>query len=54
MLVRHARFADFFNSIILLLVTVPFILSRERNIKVSAGLALLGLGACLPLLRRRR
>ncbi len=41
MLARHTRFADFFNNIILLLVTVPFILSRERNIKVSAGLALL-------------
>ncbi|MCK4623745.1 MAG: LptF/LptG family permease [Phycisphaerae bacterium] len=41
MLVRYTRFADFFNNIILLLITVPFILSRERNIKVSAGLALL-------------
>ncbi len=43
-LVRHTRFADFFNNIILLLVAVPFILSRERNIKVSAGLALLMVG----------
>ncbi|MCK4623957.1 MAG: LptF/LptG family permease [Phycisphaerae bacterium] len=41
MLARYTRFADFFNNIILLLVTIPFILSRERNIKVSAGLALL-------------
>jgi lipopolysaccharide export LptBFGC system permease protein LptF len=40
-LARYTRFADFFNNIILLLVTIPFILSRERNIKVSAGLALL-------------
>lgn len=40
-LVRYTRFADFFNNIMLLLVTIPFILSRERNIKASAGLALL-------------
>jgi len=44
MLVRHTRFADFFNNIIMLLVAVPFILSRERNTKVSAGLALLMAG----------
>ena len=44
MLVRHARFADFFNNIIMLLVAVPFILSRERNTKASAGLALLMVG----------
>ncbi|MHC4718650.1 MAG: LptF/LptG family permease, partial [Planctomycetota bacterium] len=37
---RHARFADFFNNIIMLLVAVPFILSRERNIKASALMAL--------------
>ncbi|OPX25107.1 MAG: hypothetical protein B1H04_00660 [Planctomycetales bacterium 4484_123] len=40
-LVRHTRFADFFNNIIMLLVAVPFILSRERNIKASAMLTLL-------------
>ena len=44
MLVRHSRFADFFNNIIMLLVAMPFILSRERNTKVSAGLALLMAG----------
>jgi len=44
MFVRHARFADFLNNIILLLVGLPFILSRERNIKSSAGLALLSVG----------
>jgi len=44
MLVRHARFADFLNNIILLLVGLPFILSRERNIKSSAGLAVLSVG----------
>ena len=37
----HSRFADFFNNLIMLLVAVPFILSRERDIKVSAGLAML-------------
>ncbi|MDY7009489.1 MAG: LptF/LptG family permease [Planctomycetota bacterium] len=40
-LAKYTRLADFFNNIMLLLVTVPFILSRERNIKASAGLALL-------------
>lgn len=41
MLVRHCRFADFFNNLLLLLVAVPFILSRERKIKASAGLTVL-------------
>ncbi len=40
-LARYTRFADFLNNIMLLLVTIPFILSRERNIKASAGSALL-------------
>jgi lipopolysaccharide export LptBFGC system permease protein LptF len=44
MLVRHCRFADFFNNLIMLLVAVPFILSRERNIKASAGLTVLMVG----------
>ena len=53
-LVRHTRFADFFNNIILLLVGVPFILSRERNIKSSAGLTVLvvlGVYVCIYLSR---
>ncbi len=43
-LVRHTRFADLFNNIIMLLVATPFILSRERNIKASAGLTVLMAG----------
>ncbi|KKL96162.1 hypothetical protein LCGC14_1847250, partial [marine sediment metagenome] len=39
-LTQQSRIADFFNNIILLLVAVPFILSRERNIKASALMAL--------------
>jgi lipopolysaccharide export LptBFGC system permease protein LptF len=44
LLVKHSRFADFFNNIILLLVAVPFILSRQRNLKSSAGLTVLTVG----------
>ena len=54
LLVKHARFADFFNNIILLLVAVPFLLSRERNIKSSAGLTVLTVGlvyVCIYLSR---
>ncbi len=43
-LIQHTRFADFFNNIILLLVGLPFVLSRERNIKASAGLTVLTVG----------
>ncbi len=43
-LIQHTRFADFFNNIILLLVGLPFVLSRERNIKSSAGLTVLTVG----------
>jgi VanZ family protein len=43
-LTRHARFADFFNNLIMLLVSVPFILSRERNIKASALMTVLSVG----------
>ncbi len=43
-LVRHSRFADYVNNILLLLVAVPFILSRERNIKSSAALTVLMVG----------
>ncbi len=42
---RHARLADFVNNILMLLVGVPFILSRERNLKASAGLTVLFVGA---------
>jgi len=44
LLVRHSRFADLINNLIMLIVGVPFILSRERNIKSSALLAVLMVG----------
>ena len=43
-MMRHTRFADFFVNIILLLVGLPFILSRERDIKASAGLTVAAMG----------
>lgn len=43
-LAKHARVAEPINNIILLLLGLPFILSRERNIKASAGLAVLMTG----------
>ncbi|MCD4824872.1 MAG: LptF/LptG family permease [Phycisphaerae bacterium] len=42
---KYTRFADPFNNIIMLLLGLPFILSRQRNIKASALLALLMVGA---------
>jgi lipopolysaccharide export LptBFGC system permease protein LptF len=44
-LAKHVRFADSINNLILLLLALPFILSRERNIKASAGLSVLMTGA---------
>lgn len=38
---KHIRFAEPINNLLLLLLALPFILSRERNIKASAGLAVL-------------
>jgi len=43
-LIRHGRFAEFFNNLIMLLVAVPFVLSRERNIKSSAAMTVLMVG----------
>ncbi|RPI60396.1 MAG: LptF/LptG family permease, partial [Planctomycetaceae bacterium] len=43
-LTRHARVTDPVNIVILVLLSLPFILSRERNIKASAGLCLLASG----------
>lgn len=40
-LARHVRFADPINNLVMLLLVLPFILSRERNIKASASLAVL-------------
>lgn len=44
-LARHLRFAEPINNLILLLLGLPFILSRERNIKASAGLSVMMTGA---------
>lgn len=44
-LIRSIRYADPVNNIIMLLLGLPFVLSRERNIKASAGLCLLMVGA---------
>ena len=40
-LTRHIRVTEPINNLIMLLLGLPFILSRERNIKASAGLCLL-------------
>jgi len=48
-LLRYSRFGDFFSNIILLLVGIPFILSRERNVKSSAALTVLTVGGCMPV-----
>jgi hypothetical protein len=44
LLTRHTRFTDPINNVVMLLLGLPFILSRERNIKASAGLCLLIVG----------
>jgi lipopolysaccharide export LptBFGC system permease protein LptF len=43
-LVKHVRLTDPINNLILLLLGLPFILSRERDIKASASLCLLIVG----------
>ena len=45
LLTKHIRFADPINNLVMLLLGLPFILSRQRNIKASAGLCLLMVGA---------
>ncbi|MBN1941773.1 MAG: LptF/LptG family permease [Phycisphaerae bacterium] len=40
----YLRFADPLNNLVMLLLGLPFILSRERNIKASAGLCILSVG----------
>jgi lipopolysaccharide export LptBFGC system permease protein LptF len=42
---QATRFTDPLNNVIMLLLALPFILSRERNIKASTGLCLLMVGA---------
>ena len=44
-LTKHVRVADPVNNLVMLLLGLPFILSRERNIKVSFGLCLLMVGS---------
>jgi len=43
-LAKHLRFTAPVNNLIMLLLGVPFILSRERNIKSSAAMCLLTVG----------
>ena len=43
---KHVRFTDPLANLILLVVGLPFILSRERNIKASAGLFVLTVALC--------
>ncbi len=43
-LVQHIRIADPINSLVMLLLGLPFILSRERNLKASATLCVLMVG----------
>ncbi len=45
LLTRHVRFSEPLNHLVMLLLGLPFILSRERNIKASATLCLLTVGA---------
>ncbi len=41
---KYIRFSDPLNNLIMLLLGLPFILSRQRNIKASAGLCILMVG----------
>lgn len=40
----YLRFADPLNNLVMLLLALPFILSRQRNIKASAALCILAVG----------
>lgn len=44
-MIQHLRVAEPMNNLIMLLLGLPFILSRERNVKASAGLCLLIVGS---------
>jgi len=41
---QHIRIADPINNLVMLLLGLPFILSRERNLKASAAMCLLMVG----------
>lgn len=43
-LTKHVRFTDPLNNLVMLLLALPFVLSRERNIKASATFCLLTVG----------
>ena len=45
LLAKHIRFADPINNLVMLLLGLPFILSRERNIRASATLSVLMVGS---------
>jgi hypothetical protein len=42
--IKHSRFTSPINNLVMLLLALPFILSRERNIKASATLSVLTVG----------
>ena len=44
LMTRHVRFTEPLNNLVMLLLGLPFILSRERNIRSSASLCLLMVG----------
>jgi len=44
LLIRHIRFTEPINNLIMLLLGVPFVLSRERRIKASIAMGLLMVG----------
>ena len=44
-LTLHIRVANPINNLVMLLLGLPFILSRQRNIKTSAGLCIAVVGA---------
>jgi len=53
-LIKHIRFTAPISNLVMLLLGLPFILSRERNIKASAALCLLIVGAFFVLLHACR
>ena len=50
LLARHVQVTSPINHLIMLLLALPFILSRERNIKASAGMAVLVVGGQLAVI----
>jgi len=53
-LIKHIRFTAPISNLVMLLLGLPFILSRERNIKASATLCLLIVGAFFAFLHACR